>query len=219
MPALPQPEDPNPYTTHTRELVHDTPWIRVRKDTISHRSGAAARGYSVVGFRKTACGVLALDGEDRVVLVGQWRYPLESYSWEIVEGGGEPGESPFDTLRRELAEEAHLTAQLWEPLAFHHPSNASTDEECFLMLATGLEATEGGHDDDEEFLHQRVPFAEALARVFRGEITDGPTVVALLALHARRSGVAEPMAAELSERFFQKPQDHPSPGRARWEHL
>jgi 8-oxo-dGTP pyrophosphatase MutT (NUDIX family) len=219
MDPLPQPPDPNPYATHDRRLIHDTPWVRVRQDTITHRSGAAERGYTVVGFRKVACGVLALDEEDRVVLVGQWRYPLERYSWEIVEGGGEPGESPFDTLRRELAEEAHLTARVWEPLAFHHPSNASTDEECFLMLATGLSPTDGQHDDDEEFLHLRLPFSEALARVMAGEITDGPTVMALLALHARRSGVAAPLDAALAERFFQQPQDHPSPGRARWDRL
>jgi 8-oxo-dGTP pyrophosphatase MutT (NUDIX family) len=186
---------------------------------VSHRSGADQRGYSVVGFRKTACGVLALDERDRVVLVGQWRYPLERYSWEIVEGGGEPGESPFETLRRELAEEARLTARVWEPLAFHHPSNASTDEECFLMLATDLSSTEAAHDDDEEFLHQRLPFAEALARVFSGEISDGPTVVALLALHARRTGISALMDAAMAERFFQRPQEHPSAGRARWDDL
>jgi 8-oxo-dGTP pyrophosphatase MutT (NUDIX family) len=219
MHPLPQPEDPNPYTTYSREMVHDTPWIRVRQDVISHRSGAAQRGYSVVGYRKTACGVLALDAEDRVVLVGQWRYPLEGYSWEIVEGGGEPGESPFDTLRRELVEEAHLTAEVWEPLAFHHPSNASSDEECFLMLATGLSDAEGGHDDDEEFLHLRIPFQEAIARVLMGEITDGPTVVALLALQARRSGISAPMDSALAERFFHRPQDHPAAGRARWDNL
>jgi 8-oxo-dGTP pyrophosphatase MutT (NUDIX family) len=216
---LPRPESPNPYSVESRNLVHDTPWIRVRQDTISHRSGAAARGYSVVGFRKTACGVLAIDDQDRAVLVGQWRYPIERYSWEIVEGGGEPDESPFDTLRRELAEEAKLSARVWEPLAFHHPSNASTDEECFLMLATQLESTEAKHDDDEEFLHHRIPFEEALRRALSGEINDGPTMMALLALQARRAGFQTPMEASLAERFFQKPAEHPSGGRKRWNEL
>ena len=87
------------------------------------------------------------------------------------------------------------------------------------MLATRLSAAEASHDDDEEFLHLRLPLREALDRVLAGEITDGPTVMALLALHARRTGVAAPMDAGLAERFFQKPQDHPSPGRARWDEL
>ncbi|HJV23334.1 MAG TPA: NUDIX hydrolase [Holophagaceae bacterium] len=219
LPPLPRPEHPDPYTVHTRRAIYDNPWIRLREDIVSHRSGADQRRYSVVGFHKTACGVVALDDRDRVVLVGQWRYPLETYSWEIPEGGGEPGESPFETLRRELAEEAGLEARIWEPLIFHHPSNSSTDEESFVMLATGLAEVTGQADDDEELHVHREPFADCLRRVLSGEISDGLTVVALLALQARRSGCSEPLAPELAERFFQRPQDHPSPGRARWQDL
>ena len=219
MHPLPLPDDPNPYTVKRRTLLYDSPWVRLRQDLVDHRSGASERRYAVCGFRKTACGVVALDDQDRVLLVGQWRYPLERYSWEIPEGGGEPGESPFETLRRELAEEAGVLANTWSPLAFHHTSNSSTDEEAFLMLATDLEDAPGDADDDEEFLVHREPFGDCLRRVLSGEITDGLTVVALLALHARRNGLDAPMDPALMERFFQKPQDHPSPGRARWEHL
>jgi len=219
MHPLPLPDDPNPYTVRHREVLYDSPWIRLRQDIVNHRSGAEARRYAVCGFRKTACGVVALDDQDRVLLVGQWRYPLERYSWEIPEGGGEPGETPFETLRRELAEEAGVGARTWEPLAFHHTSNSSTDEEAFLPLATDLEPLAAAADDDEEFLVHREPFSDCLRRVLAGEITDGLTVVALLALHARRTGLTEPMDPLLAERFFQKPQDHPSPGRARWDHL
>lgn len=219
LPPLPHPEHPDPYTVHTRRAIYDNPWIRVREDIVSHRSGAEHRRYSVVGFHKTACGVVAFDAQDRVVLVGQWRYPLETYSWEIPEGGGEPGESPFDTLKRELAEEAGLEARVWEPLVFHHPSNSSTDEESFIMVATGLSPVEGHADDDEELHVHREPFGDCVRRVLSGEISDGLSVVALLALQARRSGLAEPMEPALTERFFQRPQDHPSPGRARWQDI
>lgn len=219
MHPLPLPDDPNPYTVRSRTLLYDSPWIRLRQDIVDHRAGAEERRYAVCGFRKTACGVVALDEQDRVLLVGQWRYPLERYSWEIPEGGGEPGESPFETLRRELAEEGGVVAGTWSPLAFHHTSNSSTDEEAFLMLATDLASASGEADDDEEFLVHREPFADCVRRVLTGEITDGLTVVALLALLARRSGVTEPMDPALAERFFQRPQNHPSPGRARWESL
>jgi 8-oxo-dGTP pyrophosphatase MutT (NUDIX family) len=216
---LPHPEHPDPYTVLDRRAVYDSPWIRVREDRFRHRKGAEGR-YAVCGFHRTACGVLALDEEDRVVLVGQWRYPLERYSWELPEGGGDATESPYEAIRRELAEEAGLSAWVWEPLCFYHPSNSSTDEEAFLFLATGLSPVEGHHaEDDEELLVHREPFRDCLRRVLSGEITDGLTVVALLALQARRGGVSAELDATLAERFFQRPEAQPSAGRARWGEL
>jgi 8-oxo-dGTP pyrophosphatase MutT (NUDIX family) len=216
---LPQPEHPDPYTVLDRRFLYDSPWIRIREDRFQHRRGAEGR-YAVCGFVRTACGVLAMDEQDRVVLVGQWRYPLEAYSWELPEGGGDVSESPFEAITRELAEEAGLTAQVWEPLAFFHPSNSSTEEEAFLFLATGLHPSEGHHaEDDEELLVHREPFQDCLRRVLSGELTDSLTVMALLALQARRSGVDAPLDPALSQRFFQRTGDHPSRGRARWAAL
>lgn len=215
---LPIPASPDPYEVISREAFYDCPWIRIRKDAFRHRAGAEGT-YTVVGFHRTACGVLALDDEDRVVLVGQWRYPLERYSWEIPEGGGDPQESPFDAMRRELAEEAGLQARVWEPLLYFNPSNSTTDEETFLFLARDLSPAEGEADADEELVLHHEPFADCLRRVLNGEIADSLTVAALLALQARRSGVREPMDAALAERFFQKPAEHPGEGRARWNAL
>lgn len=217
---LPIPEHPDPFRVESRVPVLDTPWIRLREDRYRHRKGMEGR-YVVVGFQRTACGVLALDEQDRVVLVGQWRYPLEEYSWELPEGGGEPEESPFEAARRELAEEAGLQARIWEPLAFFHPSNSTTDEEAFLFLARGLEAAADHHqpDGNEELALHREPFDACVARVLSGEIRDSLTAVALLALQARRAGLTAPMDAGLAERFFQKPAEHPSAGRARWAAL
>ncbi len=220
LPALPRPAHLNPYTVTSRTTLYDCPWIRLREDRFTHRRGAVGL-YAVCGFKRTACGVLALDEEDRVVLVGQWRYPLESYSWEIPEGGGNEDESPFECIRREFQEEAGLEAAIWEPLAFCHNSNSSTDEETFLFLASDLTALPGGHapEEDEELMLHREPFEHCLSRVQSGEITDALTVVAILALQARRSGRNSPMSQALSERFFQRPAEHPSLGRARWGNL
>lgn len=219
-PPLPIPEDPNPYTCTERRYLYDSPWIRLRQDRFRHRRGTEGI-YPVCGFRRTACGVVALDDEDRVILVGQWRYPLEAYSWEIVEGGGLPDESPFTCIRRELAEETGLQAQFWEPLLYANLSNASTDEEAFLFLARDLFPDPDGHqpDPEEELRVHRIPFPEALERVFSGELRDSLTVLGLLALQAQRSGIHVPLAPDLQERFFQCPAQHPSPGRARWDNL
>ena len=220
MHPLPIPSDPNPYQVESSRPIYDSPWIRVREDRVRHRGGHEGI-YAICGFRRTACGVLALDEQDRVILVGQWRYPLETYSWELPEGGGETHESPFEAIRREFQEEAGLEGQTWEPLLFAHTSNSSTDEEVFLFLATHLSEAPGGTaaESDEELALIRVPFVECLQRVLAGEITDGLTVMALLALQARRSGISSPLPAALAERFFQRPSDHPSLGRARWETL
>ena len=200
--------------------MYDSPWVRLREDRFQHRRGRQGL-YTVCGFQHSACGVLALDADDRVVLVGQWRYPLEQYSWEIPEGGGEAHESPFETIRRELAEETNLEAGSWEPLAFFHPSNSSTDEEGFLFLATDLRDSNGHHqaEDDEELALRREPFQQCLQRVLTGEISDGLTAMALLSLQARRSGVEAVLDPRLTERFFQAPGEHPSTGRARWNRL
>jgi 8-oxo-dGTP pyrophosphatase MutT (NUDIX family) len=220
LPPLPCPADGNPYRVSSRTQVYQNPWIRVREDRFQHRRGARG-GYAVCGFMHTACGVLALDDRDRVVLVGQWRYPLEQYSWEIPEGGGEIEESPLASIQRELAEEAGLTAGIWEPLAFFHPSNSCSDEEAFLFLARDLAEIPGGHrpELDEELALRREPFDQCLARILTGEITDSLTVVALLTLQARRAGAPPAMDAALAERFFQAPARHPSAGRARWGKL
>jgi 8-oxo-dGTP pyrophosphatase MutT (NUDIX family) len=219
LPPLPTPQDPNPYRILSRTGLYDSPWIRLREDRFEHRRGALGR-YAVCGFRRTACGVLALDAEDRVVLVGQWRYPLEAYSWEIPEGGGEAGESPLAAIQRELSEEAGLEARVWEPLAFCHNSNSSTDEETFLFLARDLQEAPGcAPEPDEELLQHREPFDQCVARVLSGELSDALTVVALLALQARRAGAAGALDPALAERFFQTPEQHPSLGRARWSKL
>lgn len=218
MRPLPLPEHPNPYTVLDRKPLFDSPWIRLREDRFRHRKGVEGR-YPICGFKRTACGVVALDEEDRVVLVGQWRYPLESYSWEIVEGGGEAHESPFECIQRELAEEAGLRAEVWEPLAYTNLSNSSTDEEAFLFLATELSEAHGEPDEEEELNVHREPFEDCLRRVLSGEIADGLTVIALLALQAKRSGLSQPLNPALAERFFQRPAEHPSAGRARWDKL
>jgi 8-oxo-dGTP pyrophosphatase MutT (NUDIX family) len=187
-PDVPElPSAPNPYTTRASRVVYENPWMRVREDDVVRPDGHDGI-YGVVTTR-VATGVVALTDDDHVVLVGQWRYPLERYSWEIVEGGTDDGEQPREAAARELREEAGLDAAEWEELGGPvHLSNCISAEEGRLFVARGL--TEVGADPDgtEQLQRRVVPVTEALARVDDGTITDAMTVVALLRLARARTG-------------------------------
>ena len=162
-------------------MRYENPWIRV-----THREVVAPTGapgiYGVVHFRHRAVGVVPLDDERRVWLVGQWRYTLDAWSWEIPEGGAPVGEDPLDAARRELAEECGLVAARWTPLLEIHTSNSVTDELGRVWLARGLGSVARAPDATERLDVRRVPFDEALTMAMDGRITDSLSMAALMKL-------------------------------------
>lgn len=187
------PNRPDPTTSPWRTLssreVYSNAWIDVREDQVVTPTGTDGI-YGVIS-KGIALGVVALDEDDRVVLVGQWRYTLDRWSWEIVEGGQDGDEDPLLGIQRELAEEAGLAADTWElltevPIAL---SNSVTDEVAMAWLATDLRAVEAESDDPTEDLRvTRVPFDEAVAAALDGRIEDALSVLALLLADRRRDG-------------------------------
>ncbi|MBI1761532.1 MAG: NUDIX hydrolase [Acidobacteria bacterium] len=176
----------NPWQTQTRQLVYDNPWIAVRHDEVTRPDGQPGI-YGVVHFKNKAIGVLPLDADGYTWLVGQYRYTLNEYSWEIPEGGCPMEEEPLAAARRELLEETGLTAAHWELLGQAHLSNSVSDEAALYYLATGLTQGEAQPEGTEKLQVRRVPFTEALRMVRAGGITDALSVIAILAYALRQS--------------------------------
>lgn len=169
----------NSWTTLKSEIKFETPWISVTQHDILNPAGKEGI-YGVVNFKNLAIGVLPLDKDLNTWLVGQWRYPLKQYSWEIPEGGGPLGEEPIDSAKRELKEETGLIAKKYTLLCNMHTSNSVTDEYCHIYLAQDLEVSEAEPEESEDLQIKKLPFAEAYKMMADGKITDSLSMVAIL---------------------------------------
>ena len=169
----------NPWRTLARREMYDNDWINVTEHAVVRPDGAHGI-YGVVRYKNTAVGILPVDHDGSVYLVGQYRYTLQSYSWEIPEGGCAADEDWLAAAQRELAEETGLHAARWEQMGTAHLSNSVSDEKAVWFLATEL--TPGAaHPDGTEILQvKHVPLAVALEMIQTGEITDALSVMALL---------------------------------------
>jgi 8-oxo-dGTP pyrophosphatase MutT (NUDIX family) len=174
----PDPATANPWRRHSRRLTYENDWIQVYHDDVTRPDGAPGI-YGVVHFRTRAVGIVPIDERDRVLLVGQYRYTLDRYSWEIPEGGVPYDEDPLEGARRELREETGCTAGTWREIGRFDLSNSVTDETGVLYLATDLADGEAAPDGTEDLRVRRVPFVEVMAMLDRGEITDGMSQIAL----------------------------------------
>jgi 8-oxo-dGTP pyrophosphatase MutT (NUDIX family) len=169
----------NPWQRRGSKLIYSNPWITVREDDVITPGGAPGI-YGVVETR-LAVGVVALTDDNQIYLVGQYRYPVDEYSWEIPEGGSEVDEDPMETAKRELREETGVEAERWEPLGGEILlSNCFSNERGYLYLARGLREGVSAPDHTEELQVKKIPFAECLAMVDQGEIKDSLTVIAVL---------------------------------------
>lgn len=175
----------NPWQTQASRIVYVNPWIAVRHDDVIRPDGQPGI-YGVVHFKNRAIGVLPIDEDGATWLVGQYRYPLSQYSWELPEGGCPAGEESLAAAQRELLEETGLVAEHWQLLGHAHLSNSVSDEAALYYLATGLTQHAAQPEGTEQLQVRRVPFVEALRMVEAGEITDALSVIAILAYARQR---------------------------------
>ena len=181
------------------QRVHDNPWFSVDEYAAVAPTGAPAR-YYVQRYRNVAVGVIPLHNDGTVTLVGQWRFPLADYQWEIPEGGAPLAEDPLDGCRRELREEAGLQAADWRFLLRLQLSNSTSDEVALGWLATGLSRCDEEPEATEELAVARVPFREAVHAAVTGRVQDAITVAMLLRLH--HMAVTGELEAGLSARVL-----------------
>jgi 8-oxo-dGTP pyrophosphatase MutT (NUDIX family) len=169
----------NPWTTLSSEHIYDSPWIELTKHNVLTPNKTSGT-YSVVHFKNLAIGILPLDKDYNTWIVGQYRYPINQYSWEIPEGGGALNVAPLDSAKRELLEETGITANKWTKIQEMYLSNSVSDEHCTLYIAQDLSFAESHPDDDEELEVRKLHFNELYKMVESGEIIDSLTVSAVL---------------------------------------
>jgi 8-oxo-dGTP pyrophosphatase MutT (NUDIX family) len=170
----------NPWKTLETKDIYDNSWINIREDQVINPSGGKGI-YGVVHFKNKALGIVPVDDDGNTWLVGQYRYALNEYSWEIPEGGGPLEDDLLTSAQRELQEETGFTATSWTKLCRLHTSNSVTDEEGFIYLAEGLQPGPAKPEETEELEIRKLPISDAVAMIFKGEITDAISIIGLLA--------------------------------------
>ncbi|MEE8538797.1 MAG: NUDIX hydrolase, partial [Woeseiaceae bacterium] len=147
--------------------------------------------YGHVHFKNKAIAIVPLDDEGNTWLVGQDRYTLSAYSWEVPMGGAASDEEPLDAAKRELKEETGLSAAKWTHIMHLHTSNSITDEEGFVFLAENLSEGEPEFEETEKLKIRKLSLDHALEMVNSGQITDAISVAAILTIAGKQGSKKE----------------------------
>ena len=170
----------NPWKKLSGRQVYDNSWIAVEEHQVITPAGTKGI-YGKVHFKNKAIGIIPVDDDLNTWLVGQYRYTLDEYSWEIPMGGGPLDEDIRETAKRELSEETGLEAGSLEMIMRVHTSNSATDEEGFIFLARNLtQGTSSLEETESDLVHKKLPLRDAIEMVLKGEITDSISICGLL---------------------------------------
>ncbi len=169
----------NPWKTNKTISIYENPWIKVEENQVINPAGNNGI-YGVIRFKNRAMAIIPIDKDGNTWLIGQFRYSLNEYSWEIPMGGGLIGSDFLESAKRELKEETGLTAGKWTEILKIHTSNSVTDEEGLVYLAEDLVAGETEFEETEILQVKKLPFKEALEMAMSGEITDGISIAGIL---------------------------------------
>ncbi len=168
-----------PWQILSEKLIYENPWIRIDYHDVLNPKGAPGM-YATVDFKNWAIGIVPIDEDGYTYIVGQYRFPLQEYSWEIPEGGGHKDATLLASAQRELLEETGISAANWEMIYEFNTSNSITNERAYIFLATGLSFGEAEPEDTEELAVKKILFSELLEMVYRNEVKDSLTVIGVL---------------------------------------
>jgi len=174
-----QNPEANPWQITAEKIEYDNPWISLTEYQVINPSGNPGI-YGKVHFKNYAIGIVPLDDDLNIYLIGQYRFALNQYSWELPEGGGPLGTDPLESAKRELLEETGLKANIWSEIQRMHLSNSVSDELSIIYLARNLEQFEAEPEDTEQLQIKKLPFEDAYHMVCNNKITDSITVAAIL---------------------------------------
>lgn len=175
----------NPWRVTGEQKIYDNPWISVTEYAVINPSGGNGI-YGKVHFKNRAIGIIPMDENGHIWLVGQYRFVLNAFSWEIPEGGGIIEADPLDEAKRELKEETGIVADSWEKILEIHLSNSVSDEFGIIYLATGLKQAEAEPEDTEQLHIQKVSLEDAYRMVINHQITDSLSVAGIQQIWIRQ---------------------------------
>lgn len=174
-----------PWRRLASECRYQNPWIAVHHDDVITPAGT--RGiYGRIHFKNRAIGIVPLDDDGNTWLVGQYRYALDAWSWEIPMGGGPFDKTPLEAAQAELREEAGLLADNWRMIQTLHTSNSVTDEIGHVFVATSLRQVQADPEPTEDISIRKLALSEAVEWAMDGRITDAISVAALLKVSLMR---------------------------------
>jgi len=179
-----------PWRRRRRRQAYANPWMTIWHDEVDRPDGSDGI-YGIVHFENRAVGVVVLDDADRVLLVGQHRYALDAYSWELPEGGVPEEEDLLEGAIRELREETGVEADEWRSLCRVHLSNSITDESGVVFVARARHHGTATPDATEQLAIRWVPFDAAMTMISMGEISDAMTIIGLQAVALERAGSSD----------------------------
>ncbi len=178
----------NPWKTLSSKLVYSNNWISLTEHQVINPAGGKGI-YGQVHFKNYAIGIIAIDEDDKIWMVGQYRFPLKQYSWEIPEGGGPLHLHPLDSAKRELLEETGLVASEWTEILRMHLSNSVSDEQAIVYLAKCFTQHQAQPEETEQLQIRKIDFEEAYQMVIEGKVTDAITVASILRIKLMREGL------------------------------